>query len=358
MPEYRVELDSYSGPLDLLLFLVRRHEIDLNDIPVGQLTDQYLAYLRALERIDFDLAGEFLVMAATLLEVKSRMLLPRLESTDADPGQGLDELDPRYELVQQLLAYKRYKDAAMELGERKEQWSLRHPHRPADGKTTWPVDSAADEYGVDVEGDDQAPEFDLEDANVLDLCAAFARVLDAIGAGPARHEVIDDDTPLALHAEDILDRLRRLAGQAPAGEQAVLTLAEVFVGRSSRSEMIGLFLALLDLVNQKQVKIVQDRLKGEICLSLPTAAEQKILAVEAAPDWRDPDTGEIQYDWPSIEAKLRAERRAARRAARAAEGKAGAGDPTDDDPADDEEADIADEASAADLAENDEPEQG
>ena len=323
MPDYRVELDAYSGPLDLLLFLVRRHEIDLNDIPIGKLTDQYLAYLREIEQINVDLAGEFLVMAATLLEIKSRMLLPPLEPSDADQGRGLEELDPRYELVQQLLAYKRYKDAANELDERRDEWSLRHAHQPADARTlkrapTDDDDLAADEDAPADDGQAQAVEFDLEDANVLDLCAAFARILETIGQGPSRHEVVDDDTPVALHAEDILDRLQRLTSEAPTDAAAGLTLADIFVGRSSRAEMIGLFLALLDLVNRKQVKIVQDRPKGEIHLTLPTQAEREEAAREVAPDWRDPATGEMQYDWPSVEARLRVERRAERRAERAA----------------------------------------
>ena len=354
MQQYRVELDAYSGPLDLLLFLVRRHEIDLYDIPIAQLTDQYLAHLRALEQVNVDLAGEFLVMAATLLEVKSRMLLPRIEPGDAESGQGLDELDPRYDLVQQLLAYKRYKDAAIELEQRRNQWNLRHPHQPADARALPPGASSAPGSLEFDETEEPAPEagaveFDLEDANVLDLCAAFARILDTIGQGPSRHEIIDDDTPIALHAEDILDRLQRLAAQTPDGTGASLTLAEVFLGRSLRSEMIGLFLAVLDLVNQKQVKIVQDRLKGEIRLRLPTPPEQAASAKEVIPNWRDPVTGEMQYDWPSVEARLRAERRAARRAAEAAAAESAPKQQTEaehapaaDEPAEDEAGDDGD----------------
>ena len=123
---YRVELDAYAGPMDLLLYLVRRHEIDLNDIPIAKLTDQYLRHLKVIETIDVENAGEFLVMAATLLEIKSAMIMPPPEAGEGEDsaaegdenetsGGGASGGDPRYELVQQLLAYKRYKDAAIGL---------------------------------------------------------------------------------------------------------------------------------------------------------------------------------------------------------------------------------------------------
>jgi segregation and condensation protein A len=328
MPEYRVELDAYSGPLDLLLYLVKRHEVDLYDFPIGKLTDQYLTYLRQIERIDIDVAGEFLLMAATLVEIKSRTLLPTLDSDDDEQSSAMSELDPRYELVQQLLAYKAYKDAANELDQRRDQWSLRHAHQPA-GTLKRAGNCEPSTADGETVPEALSVEFDLEDANVLDLCAAFSRILDSIGQGPARHDVVDDETPIALHAEDILDRLKRLA-TADDGDAAGLTLAELFLGRSGRTEMIGVFLALLNLVNQKQVKIVQDRLEGEIRLSLPTSAEQVDLADETVPDWRDPQTGQMVYDWPSIDAKLRAERRAQRRAARSADDEATAADQDED----------------------------
>ena len=309
MQDYRVELDAYNGPLDLLLFLVRQHEIDLYDIPVAKLTDQYMAYLRAIERIDVELAGEFLVMASTLLEIKSRMLLPLPEASDPEATDGLDELDPRYELVQQLLAYKRYKDAALELDERKDLWAQRHPRQPGSASPIRKPDSDADELDPDAPRDAELVEFDLEDANVMDLCEAFVRILDSIGQGPGTHQVVYDDTPMALHAEDILDRLQRLGG-----EGASITLAEIFVGRRSRSEMIGLFLATLALVYQRKLRVTQDRRKGEVSLALTDAAEQADAEQEKAPDWTDPKTGEIQYDWPSKEDRERAEERAKRRA--------------------------------------------
>ena len=112
MAEYKVELDAYNGPLDLLLYLIRRSEVDIYDIPIAQVTEQYVAYVTLLQNLDPDVAGDFLVMAATLMEIKSRTLLPRPPVEDDDED---DLTDPRLELVRQLLEYKKFKDAARTL---------------------------------------------------------------------------------------------------------------------------------------------------------------------------------------------------------------------------------------------------
>src|SRR5437879_1831845 len=104
--EYQVDLDTFRGPLDLLLYLVKRNEVDICDIPIARVAEQFLEYLRVIELVDVERAGEFLVMAATLMEIKSKMLLPRTEEA------GSEEDDPRLELVQQLIEYKKFKDAA------------------------------------------------------------------------------------------------------------------------------------------------------------------------------------------------------------------------------------------------------
>ena len=111
---YRVDLDIYNGPLDLLLYLIRREELQIADIPIVRITEQYMAYLDLLQAMDINIAGEFLVMAATLMEVKSRMLLPRPELEVEDDEQEGQE-DPRLELVRQLLEYKRFREAARDL---------------------------------------------------------------------------------------------------------------------------------------------------------------------------------------------------------------------------------------------------
>jgi segregation and condensation protein A len=114
--DYRIKLQVFEGPLDLLLFLIRKNELDIYDIPIESVTKQYLEALRAMQQLDLDLAGDFFVMAATLMEIKSRMLLPRGLAA-IDPNSTEDEMDPRWELIHQLLQYKKFKEAAAKLGE-------------------------------------------------------------------------------------------------------------------------------------------------------------------------------------------------------------------------------------------------
>lgn len=319
--DYRIELDCYAGPLDLLLYLVRRHEIDLHDIPIAKLTEQYLQHLRLIQQIDVNLAGEFLVMAATLLEIKSQMLLPRPEAEQgngagddaAASGGANNPLDPRYELVQQLLAYKRFKDAASALDDRRTEWESRYPCHPAAPENADPLRAAM----PDDESFENEPasdvEIDLEDVHVLDLCEAFSRILESIGQTPG-HTVVYDDTPIALHAEDVVDRLQRDA----SGQGGFLTLRQIFEGRQSRSEMIGLFLAVLELVRQRRVRVVQETnssaAPAEIRLELQPSDAAELPSGDASVRWTSPTTGEVEYEWPSEAEKRRAERRAKLRA--------------------------------------------
>ena len=315
--DYRVQLDAYAGPLDLLLYLVKRHEIDLNDIPVAELTEQYLKHLEVIKAIDMERAGEFLVMAATLVEIKSQLLVPRPEDESGeDATEQIEgpESDPRFELVQQLLAYKRFKDAAIELEHREDEWAQRFPAHSVKASRPAAEEAEADEDGA-------APlELDLEDVNLMDLCEAFARILDSIGDRKTEHQVTYDDTPISLHAADIYDRLVR-----DAGVGGRMTLRKVFEGRS-RSEMIGLFLATLELVRQRKVYVVQEDGAAADQISLEARPEdehedqEQDAAEDTAADWRNPETGEIEYDWPDEEARRRADRRADMRAARAAQG--------------------------------------
>lgn len=293
---YRVELEAYAGPMDLLLYLVRRHEIDLNDIPIAKLTEQYLEHLKVIETIDVEKAGEFLVMAATLLEIKSLMIAPSAELSDAqatdaadldEPGEAAPE-DPRMELVRQLLAYKRYKDAAIDLEQRFDQWHQRYAIAPA--ARTQP----------DRQDDAERADLELEDAHVMDLCTVFARIMDQIGQRK-EHEVTYDETPISLHAADIRDRLAREGG---------MSLNKMFEGRPSRAEMIGLFLALLELVRDREVTVKQDEGGDGVSLELRDTEDAKNEVSDEDPrSWRDPETGEVQYDWPDEESRKRAERR-------------------------------------------------
>lgn len=236
MPDYKVQLDAYSGPLDLLLYLIRRDEIDIYDIPISRVLEQYLAYVKVLELIDPDLVGDFLVLAATLMEIKSRLLLPKPPPEVEDS----DLLDPRSDLVRQLLQYKVYRDAAGALSQRADIQSKRF-NRPHVGLP------------------DEDPEVDLEDVQVWDLLTAFNKLLAAVGKQKATHDVVYDDTPITLHAADLLDRLER---EGPA-----LPFERIFEGRS-RSEMIGLFLAMLELIRQDRIRVEQGEQFGSINVHL------------------------------------------------------------------------------------------
>ncbi len=265
--EYRVQLDAFEGPLDLLLYLIRRAEVEIIDIPISELTDQFLSYLGDLDRedlrIDIDTAGEFLVMAATLMEIKSRMIArasePEAERSEneADLTAELDPADPRAELVRQLLEYKKYRDMADGLDARRSWWSKRFPASPA---------------GVDDEQLDAAlhdlDQVDLEDVEVVDLVEAFARIIGSVDmARLGEHEVVADETPIELHAADIVERLEqaRTADGGASGGGRPMTLRMILTGRT-RPEMIGLFLALLDLIRQQRVSVRQEDEAGEIIL--------------------------------------------------------------------------------------------
>jgi segregation and condensation protein A len=247
MPEYRVNLDIYDGPLDLLLYLIRRDEVDIYDIPIARITEQYVRYVELLKRLDPNLAGTFLVMAATLMEIKTRMLLPT-PSPEEGGEEGL-EIDPRAELVRQLLEYKAFKDAAGNLREAAAAQALKFSRRLA-------------------HADDDEAELDLEDAQVWDLLDAFSRLMAAVGADAATHEVIYDDTPIELHEADILDRLHR---------DGAMSFRRIFEGRRDRGEILGLFLALLELIRVRRVLATQRRNFSEILVRLNPKAPEEAL---------------------------------------------------------------------------------
>lgn len=252
--DYQFALDGFCGPLDLLLYLIRRAEVDVHDIPIAQITDQYLAFLRQASDVDIDVAGEFLVMAATLVEIKSRTLAPAPREGETG-GEGapdsieLESADPRYELVQQLLAYQKYRIASDDLEQRRIAFANRFPRRPARKD----IDAAREAA--------EPVEIELEDAHVFDLSEAFERIMAAIDFGKfGDHMVEMDETPIALHQEDLIDRLTRSTSRR-------LTLQEAFEGATS-GKRIGLFLATLELTRQRRVTVVQPEIESPIELVL------------------------------------------------------------------------------------------
>jgi segregation and condensation protein A len=258
--EYRVQLDVFSGPLDLLLYLVRKEELDIYDIPIARITEQYLHYIEMLKELDMDVAAEFLVMATTLLEIKSAMLLPKSE---VEEGPEDTSGDPRSALIHQLLEYKRFKDAANLLSQAGHQRSLRFT-RP-------------DSILASLEKT-QEPQIDLEQVSVWTLLEAFDRILKATGhVGDFKR--IQDDTPIDLYQIEILHRLQT---------EGPKTLEAVFEGRSNRLVLIGLFLAMLELIRNRLVWAEQADSSSPIVLRALTnvpaeeAVREAILSSQTA----------------------------------------------------------------------------
>ena len=260
MADYRVNLDIFAGPLDLLLYLVRKEEVDIYDIPIARITDQYLQYLEMLKQLDIDLAGDFLVMAAALMEIKSAMLLPR-----ADPEQvGEEESgDPRAELIRQLLEYKKFKDAANLLHAAAEQHQERYA-RPL---------SLVDRLAPDTE-----PEIDMDQVSIWDLLEAFDAICKATGTSTYNGH-IRDDTPIDLYQIEVLHRLQT---------EGPLTFERIFDGKPNRLVMVGLFLAMLELIRDKLVWAEQAENSSQIYVRALTdepaeqAVQRAIMAVGEA----------------------------------------------------------------------------
>lgn len=250
MADYRVNLDIFAGPLDLLLFLIRKEEVDIYDIPIARITDQYLQYVEMLKQLDIDSAGSFLVMAATLMEIKSAMLLPRAEP------EGLDsELtsDPRAALVRQLFEYKKFKDAAGLLDAAAVQQSQRFA-RPA---------TIMEQFSKETNR-----QVDIDQISLWDLLEAFDSILKATGFdGTVDH--IKDDTPIDLYQIEILHRLQT---------EGPMVFERIFENKGNRAVMIGLFLALLELIREGLVWAEQPKTFASVYLRSLTAepAEQAV----------------------------------------------------------------------------------
>jgi segregation and condensation protein A len=242
--DHRVELDPFSGPLDLLLWLIRQEEVDIHDIPIARILERYLAMLQTLTVLDLDQAGEFLVLASTLMEIKSRSLLPREELIEDD------ELDPRFELVQKLLEYRKFKEVSEELRRRADQWSGRFPPGPPPEMPGTPPD-----------------EVPLGEVSIFDLAFAFSRIVSEVG-GRAPRSIVFDDVPIEKHMESILSVVP-VEGPAP--------FRSLFPEDADRLRITGLFLALLELLKQRRLRATQEAPFAEILITRrepePGAAE-------------------------------------------------------------------------------------
>ncbi|KXG74134.1 Segregation and condensation protein A [Fervidicola ferrireducens] len=240
-----VKLEAFEGPLDLLLHLIEKNQINIYDIPISELTDQYLGYLEGLEQLDIDLASEFLLMAATLLSIKSRMLLPKekTEGTREEACTVSGKDDPRMELVEKLIEYKRYKMIAEVLKEKEETESKIFKHKREDLSFLF-------------EG-----EISLSEVNLDDLILIFTRIIKkgGIEGGRTLKTILKDPLPLKVRIKQVYKILLK---------RKRMFFREFFQENSSKLEIIMTFLAILELIKLNRVKVKQERLFGEITVVL------------------------------------------------------------------------------------------
>lgn len=244
MPEYRVHLDLFTGPLDLLLYLVRRNEVRVTELPIARIADQFQEFLAVLEFLDLDIIGDFLVMASSLMEIKSREVLP--QTIESAEDESLPEEEGHSELITRLLEYKKYKDAARALEERAAEWQERYPRLHND-RPDASRDHAADP---------------IREVELWDLVSALSRVLQKKVVEDTR-SIRYDDTPISTYVEQIATKVR--------GEQRV-AFSDLFEGTNQRSKIIGLFLAVLELLRHHGFRAEQPTDYGEIFI-LPPVSE-------------------------------------------------------------------------------------
>ena len=242
---YSVKLETFEGPLDLLLHLIRKNELNIYDIPIADITRQYLEYIRLMKELNLEVAGEFLVMASTLLQIKSRMLLPAL----VDDEGNEEEEDPRAELVRRLLEYQRYKEASLLLRE-----------RDLLGRETFarkfdPPDLA-----------DLVPEEGPLEVELFQLVDAFRKVLAKMPAA-AIHQVAADTVSIADRITEIL---------AFISDQRMVLFDELFDERANREFLVVTFLAILELCKLRMVNIIQEERYGSILLT-PAVIEESAV---------------------------------------------------------------------------------
>lgn len=246
---YQVKLEMFEGPLDLLLHLIREHQLNILDIPIATITEEYLRYLTLMQELDLDVAGEFLLMAATLIHIKSKMLLPPDEAAE---GEAAEEEDPRAELVDRLLQYKKFKEAAQTLGLLEAEQMLLHRR-------------GAPAIELEVEGP--------LSVSLFELLRAFRDVLRRADV-PAPLEITPEELNVGQRMVVLLDRL---AAESP------LEFTSLFAGSTRRTEIIVTFLALLELLRRRLATARQAEAMGPIMIY---RGVERAEEVEAAPQVR------------------------------------------------------------------------
>ena len=234
MADYKVKFEVFEGPLDLLLYLIKKEEVDIYEVNLTRLATQFIEYIETMRLLDLEIAGEFLVMAATLMYIKSRELLPVDQQVQAE-GEDEGE-DPRWELIRQLVEYKKFKDAAAQLAVLEARQESVFPRVP-----------------VKLEFEAEGPS--RNEASLFDLLNAVNSVLQRFGQRPEQRDIFEDKWSVSEKIEQLL---RRIA------QRTRLSFSELFAGAATRSEVVVTFLALLELIRLKQLAAVQNEPFGEI----------------------------------------------------------------------------------------------
>ncbi|MDP1560507.1 MAG: segregation/condensation protein A [Pirellulaceae bacterium] len=237
MSDFRVQLDIFRGPLDLLLHLVRKHELEISTLQLGRMAEQFQNYMEVLQEIDINAVGDFLEVAGLLVEMKSQALLPRPEAVEDEEGAWTD---PREQLVDRLLEYKQFKDAATLLSERELRWQQRYARL------------ANDLPPREIAPQDQP----IQEIALWDLVSAVGRILKQHRL-PQEQDVIYDDTPIHVYVGQIHDTLR---------ESGQVMFSEMFRPGMHKSSIVGVFLAVLELIRHHAVVASQEDVHGDIRL--------------------------------------------------------------------------------------------
>lgn len=252
--QYNVKIEAFEGPLDLLLHLINRLEIDIYDIPVAQITEQYLLYIHTMSELQLDVASEFLVMAATLLAIKSKMLLPKHEEEGLDEDAVFEyEEDPREELVERLIEYRKYKEAANDLKLMGEERSLMYTKPPSD----------LSEYAKDMK-----PDKTEINVSLYDMLAAFQKLLRRKKLQrPLATKITRQEISIDKRMAEILAELREINGKRSFND---------LFPHPTREHIVVTFLAILELIKRNEIDVEQDENFSEIFVAAIGEGEQAV----------------------------------------------------------------------------------
>ncbi len=264
--DYKVKFEVFEGPLDLLLYLIKKEEVDIYEVNLTKLATQFIEYIDMMRMLDLEVAGEFLVMASTLMYIKSRELLPvdlQVAAEEEEEGE-----DPRWELIRQLVEYKKFKDAAAQLQSLEIRQESVYPRLPV------------------------KPEFEAKDAplrtnvSLFDLINAVSLVLKRVQEKPDARDIFEDKWTVSEKIENLMTQLR---------EKPVLKFSELFASATSRSEVVVTFLAMLELIRLGQLAAVQGEAFGEIEI---TRAEPRVAPASPADAAPAPAEGQLPAPVP------------------------------------------------------------